>query len=144
MDITVINFYSKEGSITSNSYRSQKKLDQGYIEFGIASGFISTTEVLFVAEGITARIEASGNVEFLNDDRQLLATVSAPSCGDRYRDVSCKVEGDQILIRFPRYKWVDNYPHCDGESDRWDSFVCGYQQPIAFSMTTHQVTILNG
>ena len=114
----------------------------GYAGCSIAHGFISTTEILFAKEEIIARIEARGEVEFLNPEGEKLASARAPSADGprgKYVEAYCTVEDDKIKIRFPIFEWYDNYPHCDGEYDRWDPIgVTGHTAPIVFSLSTGQ------
>ena len=105
-----------------NSQNETEKL------FQIASGHISKTAVLFEQEGIVALIDAKGSVDFYCDDK-LIATESVPvNDGGRevYEQVKCQVSGGNISIGFAICEWIDNYPNCDGEHDRWDSKIIGY------------------
>ena len=120
--------------------------DSGYTSVEIASGFISITEVTFKNEKIIAVVRDNGDVKFRDMEGNSLASVSTPgSIGGRgrYEEIYCRVEGDVILIKFPIYEWVDYYPNCDGEYDRWLARVVGFRPPIAFSLTTHTATILD-
>lgn len=38
-----------------------------------------------------------------------------------YEEVSCQVENNMRRRCFPIYKWIDRYPNCDGEYDRWET-----------------------
>lgn len=103
--------------------------EKGKSSFQIASGYISVTTVLFEKEDIVAVIDAKGAVEFYNINDELLAAgeVSAVESGRQvYEEVCCEADENAIIIRFPIVKWIDNYPHCDGEHDRWDSKIIGY------------------
>ena len=40
---------------------------------------------------------------------------------EAYQEISCQAENGKIVLQFPIYQWIDNYPHCDGEHDRWDT-----------------------
>lgn len=102
--------------------------ENGSKSFQIASGYISETTVLFENENIYAVIEAKGTVEFFNTDGILLAKCELPPVGDgkgKYQEVCLTVENKLIVLDFPLYKWIDNYPHCDGEHDRWDTVKIG-------------------
>ena len=39
---------------------------------------------------------------------------------------------DGIRFQFPEYPWTDHYPHCDGESDRWDAHITGIRDEIFY------------
>ena len=57
-------------------------------------------------------------------DGKLLATASAPTITEgrgKYLSLYCRADEKNIFLDFPVYEWIDNYPHCDGEYDRWDT-----------------------
>lgn len=100
-------------------------------EFQLASGYISTTVIYFEIENIIAKIEAEGKVEFLDaEDNVLAAADVAEQTGgkEKYTDIMCGVEDNLIILKFPIVEWIDNYPNCDGEHDRWDSRTIGYNE----------------
>lgn len=137
MDISKVYYHSENGGVTSSSYLCSRKADDGYVEFNIAAGYIDETDIIFENEHIRARVSAAGLVTFYDADENEVACAKQSTLdeGDgRYRDISCKVENGRIMIRFPNYSWIDHYPNCDGESDRWDSYVAGYKAPIVFNM----------
>ena len=124
--------------MASDSYLESAKLESGYIRFGIACGYDSTTHVHFTQENILAVITAAGEVAFYDSGEHLLAkTTVAPDSDGRgcYQDVCCKVEAGKILVRFPIYCWVDHYPNCDSESDRWSARITGYQMPVVLCLS---------
>ena len=45
---------------------------------------------------------------------------------EKFSEVKCIVEGEQIKLGFPQYTYKDNYPHCDGEHDRWTKTISGF------------------
>ncbi len=101
----------------------------GNAHFQIASGYISETSILFENENVVAVIEAKGQVSFYNTSDDLLAQVEVPAVKNGkgvYEEVLCQVKDNLIEIQFPIYEWIDNYPHCDGEYDRWDTRIVGY------------------
>lgn len=97
---------------------------------GLASGYVSLSSISFVNENITVSIEAkTGEVEFYDSksNKLLSAKVQTPVSGDeKFSEVQCGVEGEQIKLGFPQYTYKDNYPNCDGESDRWTKTVSGF------------------
>jgi len=116
---------------------------QGGKNFQIASGYISTTNILFENEGIMAAIEAQGHIDFYDLADNLLASLDVQNQdGGRevYQDVHCNVEDNFIIIKFPIYEWIDNYPHCDGEYDRWDTRIIGYHR-VCFDTKTNTANV---
>ncbi len=100
----------------------------GESKFQLASGHISETFISFEKEGIFALIFAKGEVQFLNEKGEILAVakLSAIDSGRGvYMDVTCKISGNNIILEFPIYQWIDHYPNCDGEHDRWDTKTVG-------------------
>lgn len=109
--------------------------------YQLASGYISQTTILFEKEHVVAVIDAKGSVEFYNTDDVLIASGSVPvkdSGKGLYMDVTCRSENDRIELRFPIYEWIDNYPNCDGEHDRWDTRIVGYHT-LVLDLTTGSV-----
>ena len=105
------------------------KQHTGLKEFQLANGYISTTEIFFEEENVIAVIEASGKVDLTDCDGNLIASAAAPEedGGKKvYTEVLCGKEGGQLIFKFPIVEWIDNYPNCDGEYDRWDSRIIGY------------------
>lgn len=116
---------NKKADIIFNSESDNNK------NFQIASGYISESVVLFENENVYAVVNANGNVDFYNMDDCLLSSMKAPSVDDGkqvYDEISLKVDNNQIVIGFPICKWIDNYPHCDGEHDRWDKQIIGWNK----------------
>ena len=104
--------------------------------FQIANGYISQTQVLFEKEKLIAVIDAKGIVSFADIDDCELGTgyvVLEESGKGVYESVVLKVENNVITVSFPVCEWIDNYPHCDGEHDRWDSRVIGYND-VSFNI----------
>lgn len=97
----------------------------------LASGYVSLNEITFPKEKIIVRVEAkNGEITFcdLKSTPLLSAKVPTPSDGDeKFSELACKVEGDTIILGFPQYTYKDNYPNCDGESDRWTKSISGFQ-----------------
>lgn len=109
--------------IIFDSEKSTEKMYQ------LASGYISQTTILFEKENIIAVIQAKGSVEFYSMDDKLIAAGSVPAVENGkgvYEDIRCQAESGLIRLRFPIYEWIDNYPNCDGEHDRWDTRIVGY------------------
>ena len=122
----------------SKEYKNQKR-------FQLATGYISTTEIYFVIEKIIVKIEAEGKVEFLSSDKELVASVVLPKITEghgTYNEVVCDVKNNKIILSFPIIEWIDNYPHCDGEYDRWDTKTVGYYT-MEMNLLTNDVSMVN-
>ena len=96
----------------------------------LACGYVSCNEIVFTNENIIITIESrTGEVKFYNSEHKelLLTVVQTPSSGDeRFSEVKCVVVDGQIKLGFPQYTYNDNYPHCDGEHDRWTKTISGF------------------
>ena len=105
-------------------------------ELHIACGFISTSYILLEKESIILKVEAIGEIEFLNVEEEVLckAKVDRQVGGSKcYEEIYLTVDSGIITIDFPIYEWFDNYPNCDGEYDRWDTKTIGYRS-IKYSL----------
>lgn len=113
--------------------------------YQLASGYISTTTVFFEEERVAARIEAKGDIVFFDEAGTELAAIQmTEQTGGRgvYEDVVCSEEEGTIVLKFPVVEWIDNYPHCDGEHDRWDSRIIGWHV-LRFDTKTKDFTVEN-
>lgn len=120
-------------------FNSEKENDNKC--FQIASGFHSETVICFEKENIVAVIYAKGQVEFYNMKDELLSVGELPlveSGKGTYEEVRCQVENGTIVLEFPIYEWIDHYPNCDGEHDRWSTRTIGYET-IAFDTATDAI-----
>ena len=112
----------------SDTEKTEKK-------YPLASGYVSTTVIFFKNENISAKIEAEGRIELYNAADEKIGELSAGDTAggkEKYEDILCAVDGGKILFRFPVYEWIDNYPNCDGENDRWDCRIVGYSDSLVF------------
>ena len=110
--------------------------------FSLATGYISTTEIYVPAIKTVLKITASGEIEFLNQDESVITKISlSPQTGGRevYEKVNLYISENILSMEFPIVKWIDNYPHCDGEHDRWDSVTIGYMV-AEYDILTKQTT----
>ena len=97
--------------------------------FQLATGYISSTTILFEKEKIVAKIEANGHIDFFVCEDILLASFDIPAQTggkETYNEVLCGAEENAVILKFPIVEWIDNYPNCDGEYDRWDTETIGY------------------
>ncbi|MBE7056090.1 MAG: hypothetical protein E7388_01440 [Ruminococcaceae bacterium] len=90
----------------------------------------ASTFILFENEGVIVVIDQNeGFFEFYTTDEQLITYGSLPTVEEgrkSYLDICYSVDKDNIVLKFPVYQWIDNYPNCDGESDRWDTKTIGF------------------
>lgn len=97
---------------------------------GLASGYISLTNIIFIKENIFVTIESKkGEITFYNTETKLnlFHKMQMPLSGDeKFSEVKCKVDGKQLQIGFSLYTYEDNYPNCDGEYDRWTKIISGF------------------
>ncbi len=117
--------------------------EYGRKAFHLACGLISTTAIDFEREHITAVIEANGEIAFYDDAKEPLAAVTLPAqTGGRehYEDVECEVTNGALMLYFPIYEWEDNYPHCDGEYDRWTKVTIGHHT-VTLDIISHEITV---
>ena len=117
----------------------------GTKEYQLATGYISTTEIYFEAEKTVIRIEAAGKVTFMDNEENVIVSVNVPEqTGGKgtYNDVICSVEENKIVLKLPVVEWIDNYPHCDGEHDRWDCRTIGYHM-VKFEPETNKAEVIN-
>lgn len=92
--------------------------------YQLATGHISKTVILFEREQLYAEILAEGQVTLYDAQGNVLAKDQAPleeSGRKVYEEVTCRVEDGSVILEFPIYQWIDHYPNCDGEHDRWST-----------------------
>lgn len=111
---------------------------------------INPTMVLFEQEQIYASVDSLGHIEFFGAEQQSLGFVDLPVHKDpseyghtaQYGNVRCSADGSTVTVYLPVYGWTDNYPHCDGESDRWDRYISRWFR-VVFDCGTQQISILD-
>lgn len=111
---------------------------------------ILPTTVTFVREQISLFVDSLGHVEFFDAAQRSLGKVELPVHKDpsayghtaQYGNAKCTADGGSITLFLPVYSWTDSYPHCDGESDRWDRHVDRWFR-VVFDCTSHTVSILD-
>lgn len=103
--------------------------NEDFQQVKLSCGFYETTYILLKDEKKEVDIHCSGLIKIFDEKNKLISQTKAPkSEGGReiYMDVLMKVEHQQVFLKFPIYEWIDHYPHCDGESDRWSTNTLGY------------------
>lgn len=103
--------------------------------FHLSCGFYETTCFLFREYGFAADIHCKGEVRIYTPQGKRLLTLPArPMDSGRgcYMDILLTTTEDGIRFQFPEYTWTDHYPHCDGESDRWDAHITGIRDEVFY------------
>jgi len=103
--------------------------------FSLSCGFYDTTYFLFRQINLRVNIHCKGEVSFYTEEGIALHTVEAkPMDSGRgcYMDVLITATDDTLIFQLPEYEWIDHYPHCDGESDRWDTRIIGIRDEIRY------------
>jgi len=127
---------SVQKTVTKNSH-TVTMTQEGVACISIANGAIRTTDILFRHENFTLRVHASGTLELYDSTMTLRATgESSSECGGKgvFESVRCTLQDGKLTVCFPEYEWIDNYPHCDGESDRWDCRCIGWNEAAVFDI----------
>lgn len=109
--------------------------------FKLATGLVPDTFFHFEKEGIIAIVHDTGRILYYNTTGNIYTYGYAKELKvgrGLYSDVACKVDGDLIIFNFPVYEWIDHYPHCDGEHDRWGTKITGYNS-VTFDTKTKKV-----
>jgi len=116
------------------SYDSSTRSD--YLEFKAPYyNAIETSEVTFENEGIIAYADSLGHV-----DLPVSKDPSEKGHTAQYGDMKCALCENTIDFQLPVYGWDDNYPHCDGESDRWSRYVARWFS-VKFNLTTKEIDV---
>lgn len=96
----------------------------------LACGHISLNEIVFTAEGITVLLDAcTGKLDVCDgaSNKLLSAKIALPHSGDeKISELRLLVSDGKIRLGIPEYSYKDNYPHCDGEHDRWTKILRGF------------------
>lgn len=109
---------------------------------------IEPTTVFFEQEQTSVSMDALGHIAFFDANRQPLGAVDFPVSDDpskyahtaQYGQIRCCADGKRITVSLPVYWWSDNYPHCDGESDRWDRHISRWFH-ILFDCETKAISV---
>jgi hypothetical protein len=67
--------------------------------------------------GYTIEITNTGGVRLLDHQDRLLASVE--EIGQAFRAFCFRWEQDVLQVCFGEVRYIDHYPNCDGEYDRW-------------------------
>lgn len=78
--------------------------------------------ILFQKESVVLHADCHGGAVFHDVSGNLLHEGKADAEAF-FSSVYVGVRDGEISVRFPVTKWVDHYPHCDGEHDRWSEII---------------------
>lgn len=107
---------------------------------------IRPTKITFEQEQINVLVDSLGHVEFQDLQGTCLGYIDSPAAkspdlyghSGQYGTVWCKVQDNKIIVRLPIYTWYDDYPHCDGEYDRWSRCTVGHFH-VTFDLTSQKI-----
>lgn len=103
--------------------------------YHLACGYYTTTSFLFEKANFSVVIDCCGDFTFYTVGGEKIETIKAKRMLDgreRYMDVFISTTEDGVTFKLPDYQWTDYYPHCDGESDRWDGKVIGILDEVHY------------
>ena len=106
--------------------------------YHLACGYYDKTSFLFKEEEFYVIIHCKGEFSFYTMNGELIEEKQAKKMEtgrECYMDVTIEVKDNNILFKLPEYSWIDHYPNCDGESDRYDAKIIGIRDIIHFSKT---------
>lgn len=98
-------------------YNSAERTIEGEVTFDYEKDIPVT--VLFEKENVVLKADAHGNAVFYDLEGQELHKDKANGKNNFFSRVYFCVKSDGICVRFPIIEWIDHYPNCDGEYDRW-------------------------
>lgn len=124
--------------------KSYDHLYQGdwFKDYQLANGYISQTTIFFEDYHIYVEIEADGHIVYKDTSDSIISTyeIETPEDGKRkYTDIRCICRDGILGLYFPIVKWIDNYPNCDGEHDRWDTIKVAEIQ-VLHNLDTKEIT----
>ena len=103
--------------------------------FHLSCGFYETTSFFFERLNFAVSIHCKGEFTFYTPSDEKMSTIrlkpmeTGRGC---YMDVIITETEHSVLFQLPEYKWVDHYPNCDGESDRWDTEIVGFSDALTY------------
>ena len=131
------------------TYNSTEKIDLLEIKAPYYNA-INPTAVYFEQKKIYVTMDSLGHFEFVDEEQNKLAVLDYPVSEDpseyghsaQYGEIRCSSDGKEITLFLPVYGWEDNYPNCDGESDRWDRYISRWFR-IVFNCESKDISVLN-
>lgn len=109
---------------------------------------INPTTITFENEKVKAFVNSLGHIEFFDMEDNSLGFVDVPVSDDpsekahsaQYGTVRYMADGSKITFKMPLYDWIDYYPNCDGESDRWNRITVRWFD-VVFDCSTGQINV---
>lgn len=109
---------------------------------------INPTTVTFPQEQVSAYVDSLGHIEFFDAQGNSLGCVDRPATespdmyahSGQYGEVLCKADGQRVMLQLSVYRWEDDYPYCDGDSDRWMRRVAGWFQ-VTYECRTGEIRV---
>ena len=97
-------------------YNSEKQTSE--VEIRLDEGAELPVKILFEKESIVLRADRDGNAIFydINDNERYKEKAESEKL---FGSIRVFVKENKIGVRYPVTEWIDHYPHCDGEYDRW-------------------------
>lgn len=105
-------------------------------------GHIDDTCLHFIRQNLLVTVEEQGAVTFTREDGTQLARTFVDPFSPKgiHGDCLCRFREGKILLLFARYDYIDTYPDCDGEYDRWIAREVGFQC-LAYDVTSGEITL---
>ena len=104
--------------------------------FHLSCGFHDTTSFFFEKANLRVDIHCRGSFTFytVNGDKAETIKLKPMKTGrECYMDILITTEDDAVIFQLPEYRWIDHYPHCDGESDRWSTEIIGIRDELRYA-----------
>lgn len=110
---------------------------------------ILPTTVFYENEKIFVNVDSLGHIEFFDEGKNSLGFVDVPAAespdmyghSGQYGEMKCGMEGENICLELPVYGWNDDYPYCDGESDRWTRYIARWFK-VVFDVENRKIEII--
>ena len=132
--------------MNKRTYDSNQKLmwnGEKEYKFPNLYGHVEDTELFFINERIYLTVKKEGCITFEDEARNELGGIEVrPSTKNGMHDnVYCRYVDGKIRVWFPIVDYIDNYPSCDGEHDRWEVKYIGYDC-VVFDIAERTVEVI--
>lgn len=106
MELKADHIFDSSAQVYETTYAIQRETD-------------TPMTIFFPQEQIVLQADAQGNAVFFHADGTEIRKEKLDGNGRFFSRIVCRVNAQTIFAKFITSKWVDHYPHCDGEHDRW-------------------------